>query len=181
MTRQHRHVRHAMSRVVRVAVPGNIRAWRVLFRYISTVSTTNVCLVVRPMQHPKTKVAVIVIKIQVSTFSPLTCFLPLKLKLEIKRFMIICCYNFFFLSFLIPSYSHTSRRSLRMNFSSPCKIHCFYLSLTHPRRTFVSLSLTVPLKWKFIVVFKGFKSFIFRLAYKNTKCYAVTFFLPSSC
>ena len=119
MTRQHRHVRHAMSRVVRAAVPGSIRVWRAPSRSISTVSTTNVCLVVRPMQHPKTKVAVIVIKIQVSTFSlPSTCFLPLKLKPEIKRFMIICCYNFSF-SFSFPSYTPTPPGDLQERISLP--------------------------------------------------------------
>jgi hypothetical protein len=52
------------------------------------------------MQHPKTKVAVIVIKIQVGTIS--LSLLLFKLKPEIKRFMIICCYNFFFFPPLPP-------------------------------------------------------------------------------
>lgn len=79
-------------------------------------------------------------------FAPVCC---LNWSQKIKRFMIICCYNFFLFPFLLLFFSSFGARGKCIL----CEIHCFYLPLTHPRRT-----LTVPLKWKFIVVFKGFKS-----------------------
>lgn len=88
-------------------------------------------------------------------FAPLLCCLFfLNWRQKIKRFIIICCNNFFSSptssprsQLLVPSVAWKWAIYL------PYKIHCFYLPLTHPRHT-----LTVPLKWKFIVVFRGFKS-----------------------
>lgn len=177
MIHQLKRVRHATSRADRAVAPANIPAWHVLFRCTWIAWITNACLVVHQMQHPKTKAAVIVIKIQVGAcehfdLHHFLLFVLFKLKAEIKRFMIICCYNFFFcrLLRLALSLSQLLVPSVAWKWAIylPYKIHCFYLPLTHPRHT-----LTVPLKWKFIAVFRGFKSWA---GAQRTKCYAVTFF-----
>lgn len=104
------------------------------------------------MQHPKTKVAVIVIKIQVgkATSLPtshslsLSCCLLLKLKPKNSKIYDYLLLQLFFCFLLCL------QNSLLLSSTYSSQAH-FSFSLAH--------SLTVPLKWKFIVVFKGFKSF----------------------
>lgn len=159
MINQHKLVKHATSLAGRAAVTDSIRVWRVRSHCTWIAWITNACLVVLPMQHQKTKAAVIVIKIQVSCPQQLVLSrLLLKLKPENWKIYDYSLLQVFLCLQLSPPHlvvcSAWEVRSERYTFFSCIKFIAFIFHLLIPGK----LSLAVPLKWKFIVVFKGFKS-----------------------